>query len=132
MKFKKFTAEMLDKVNLFVLREIGRVIGVKAPAAKNKDDLIKEIIAVQNGELAPTPPSNLGAPQKTKVDLSAFLETGDDAEYPFELANNLERSAFGVGKLGDSLAGSGILDEEADNRSDEDTQQDASANLGHY
>ena len=88
MKFKKFTPEMLDKVNLFVLREIGRVIGVKAPAAKNKDDLIKEIIAVQNGEMAPTPPSNLGAPQKTKVDLSAFLETaGDDVEYPFELAN---------------------------------------------
>ena len=87
MKFKKFTTEMLDKVNLFVLREIGRVIGVKAPAAKNKDDLIKEIIAVQNGEMAPTPPSNLGAPQKTKVDLSAFLETADDVEYPFELAN---------------------------------------------
>ena len=88
MKFKKFTTEMLDKVNLFVLREIGRVIGVRAPAAKNKDDLIKEIIAVQNGEMAPTPPSNLGAPQKTKVDLSAFLETeGDDVEYPFELAN---------------------------------------------
>ena len=88
MKFKKFTTEMLDKVNLFVLREIGRVIGVKAPAAKNKDDLIKEIIAVQNGEMQPAPPSNLGAPQKTKVDLSAFLETdGDDVEYPFELAN---------------------------------------------
>lgn len=88
MKFKKFTPEMLDKVNLFVLREIGRMIGVRAPAAKNKDDLIKEIIAVQNGEMAPTPPSNLGAPQKTKVDLSAFLETaGDDVEYPFELAN---------------------------------------------
>lgn len=87
MKFKKFTTEMLDKVNLFVLREIGRVIGVKAPAAKNKDDLIKEIIAVQNGEMAPTPPSNLGAPQKTKVDLSAFLETAGDVEYPFELAN---------------------------------------------
>ena len=78
MKFKKFTPEMLDKVNLFVLREIGRMIGVKAPAAKNKDDLIREIIAVQNGEMPPTPPSNLGAPQKTKVDLSAFLETNDD------------------------------------------------------
>ena len=87
MKFKKFTVEMLDKVNLFVLREIGRVIGVKAPAGKNKDDLIKEIIAVQSGELAPTPPSNLGAPQKTKVDLSAFLETSEENEYPFELAN---------------------------------------------
>ena len=87
MKFKKFTPEMLDKVNLFVLREIGRMIGVKAPAAKNKDDLIREIIAVQNGEMPPTPPSNLGAPQKTKVDLSAFLETNDDIEYPIEFAN---------------------------------------------
>ena len=87
MKFKKFTVETLDKVNLFVLREIGRVIGVKAPAAKKKDDLIKDILAVQSGELKPVPPSNLGAPQKTKVDLSAFLDTNDDMEYPFELAN---------------------------------------------
>lgn len=87
MRFKKFTTETLDRVNLFVLREIGRVIGVKAPAAKNKDDLIKEIIAVQNGELAPTPPSNLGAPQKTKVDLSAFLEDSEENDYPFDLAS---------------------------------------------
>ena len=55
MKFKTFTTETLEKVNLFVHREIGRVIGVRAPAAKNKDELIKEIIAVQRGELEPAP-----------------------------------------------------------------------------
>ncbi len=87
MKFKTFTTESLERVNLFVLREIGRVIGVKAPAAKNKDDLIKEIIAVQNGEIAPVPPSNLGAPQKTKVDLSAFLDVPENDEYPYEIVN---------------------------------------------
>ena len=87
MKFKTFTQENLEKVNLFVLREIGRVIGVKAPAGKNKDDLIKEIIAIQNGELKPVPPSGLGAPQKTKVDLSEFLEGAEEHEYPYEIAN---------------------------------------------
>ena len=87
MKFKTFTTETLEKVNLFVLREIGRVIGVRAPAAKNKDELIKEIIAVQRGELEPAPPTNLGAPQKTKVDLSAFLDSPENDEYPCEIVN---------------------------------------------
>lgn len=82
MKFKTFTTETLEKVNLFVLREIGRVIGVKAPASKNKDDLIKDIIAIQKGEMQPAPPNNLGAPQKTKVDLSAFLDVPENTEYP--------------------------------------------------
>ncbi|MBQ9485276.1 MAG: transcription termination factor Rho [Clostridia bacterium] len=72
---------MLEKVNLFVLREIGRVIGVKAPAGKNKDELIVEIIAIQHGDLEPVPPSGLGAPQKTKVDLSSFCEP-EETEYP--------------------------------------------------
>lgn len=80
--FKKFTPEMLDKVNLFVLREIGRVIGVKAPAGKNKDQLIKEIIAVQSGEIAPAEPSKIGAPPKTKVDLSAFYREPFDTSLP--------------------------------------------------
>lgn len=86
MKFKTFTPEELNKVNLFVLREIGRVIGVKAPAGKNKDTLIEEIIAIQQGELKPVPPSGLGAPQKTKVDLSEFLAETVNPEYPYELA----------------------------------------------
>ena len=87
MKFKTFTKADLEKVNLFVLREIGRVIGVKAPAGKNKDVLISEITAIQSGELKPALPSGLGAPQKTKVDLSAFLETEETNEYPYEIAN---------------------------------------------
>lgn len=87
MKFKTFTPEELEKVNLFVLRQIGRVIGVKAPAGKTKDVLIQEIIAIQKGELKPVPPSGLGAPQKTKVDLSEFLEEEVNSEYPYELAN---------------------------------------------
>ena len=87
MKFRTFTPEELGDVNLFVLREIGRVIGVKAPAGKNKDVLISEIIAIQQGELEPVLPSGLGAPQKTKVDLSAFLEEEINTEYPYELAN---------------------------------------------
>ena len=82
MIFKQFSHEMLDKVNLFVLREIGRVIGVKAPAGKNKDELIKEIIAIQKGEIAPVKPSGIGAPPKSKMDLSEFYETDPTENLP--------------------------------------------------
>lgn len=79
MKFKQFTTETLQKLSLSVLREIGREIGVKTPAGKNKDDLISDIIDIQRGVLSPEPPSTRGAPPKFKIDLSEFLiepETG--------------------------------------------------------
>ena len=44
---------MLKKENLYVLRELGRKLGVKSPTCKNKDDLIKDIIAVSKGEISP-------------------------------------------------------------------------------
>ena len=41
MKFIKFTKEILDGQHLSILREIGRQMGVKAPAGvKNKEQLI--------------------------------------------------------------------------------------------
>ncbi|MBQ9513752.1 MAG: transcription termination factor Rho [Clostridia bacterium] len=73
MKFKQFSTETLKKLSLSVLREIGREIGVKTPAGKNKDDLISDIIDIQRGVLSPEPPSTRGAPPKFKIDLSEFL-----------------------------------------------------------
>lgn len=79
-RFKKLTIEMLEGESIAILREIGRRIGVKAPAAKNKGDLITEIIAIQKGELEPVPPIKRGAPTKSVIDVSAFLEQDDEYE----------------------------------------------------
>ncbi len=70
-EFIKFTKEQLDNMNLFVLREIGREIGVKAPAAMKKENLINDIMAIQEGRLEPVAPTKLGAPPK-KMDLSQY------------------------------------------------------------
>ena len=72
-KFITFTEEILQKQHLSILREIGRQIGVKAPAGFSKVDLIKEIIAIQQGKKDAEPSSNRGAPPKIKIDLSEFL-----------------------------------------------------------
>ncbi len=71
-KFIKFTEEILCGEHHNTLREIGRLMGVKSPASKNKETLIKEIIAIQNGTLAPEPKSNRGARTKIKVDVSKY------------------------------------------------------------
>ena len=46
-KLKLLTREMLMSQHLSVVREIGRYIGVKAPAAKKKNELVDEIMSVQ-------------------------------------------------------------------------------------
>ena len=71
--FIRFTFEKLDELHLSMLREIGRRIGVKAPAAKKKDDLIKDILDIQSGTLLPCEPTTQGAPPKIKIDISEFL-----------------------------------------------------------
>ncbi len=79
--FRKLFEEELDKLHLSVLREIGRQIGVKAPAGMVKDQLIKEIIAIQEGRLRPIPPSKRGAPPKIKIDVSEFVaKEGDEVK----------------------------------------------------
>ncbi len=72
-KFITFTREILSKEHLTALREIGRQIGVKAPAEKSKSELIQHILDVQNGVNPPVPPSTRGAPPKITVDLSHLI-----------------------------------------------------------
>ncbi len=79
-QFIKFTKEQLTEMNLFVLREIGREIGVKAPAAMKKDNLINDIMAIQEGKLEPVAPSKLGAPPK-KMDLSQYYAKERRSEF---------------------------------------------------
>ena len=71
-KFIEFTGELLGKEHLSVLREIGRVIGVRSATSKKKEDLIDEIIAIQKGKLAPEEQSKRGAPPKMTIDISKF------------------------------------------------------------
>ncbi len=73
-KFIKFTKEVLEVQHLTKLREIGRQIGVKAPAAKNKNELVKDIIGIQNGKIIPEPQTNRGAPTKIFIDVSEFYD----------------------------------------------------------
>ncbi len=80
MKFKKFSYESLEKVHLAYLREIGRIIGVKAPAALSKHDLINNIIGIQEGSIIPEPQSNRGAPPKIKLDLADFYADYNENE----------------------------------------------------
>lgn len=91
-KFITFTSEKLAPLHFSVIREIGRVMGVKSPASKNKDVLIKEILAIQNGEESPEPPSRRGAPPKIKVDLSDYLLKDDGSSYT-DNGENTENSA---------------------------------------
>ena len=82
MNFKTFYPEFLAKKPLYVIRELGRVMGVKAPSSKTKDTVIKEIILIQRGELQPVSKKNKGAPPKFKIDLSEFILKGMDARLP--------------------------------------------------
>ncbi len=76
-KFINFTFSTLENEHLTVVREIGRQIGVKAPAGKKKEQLISEIISIQTGELQPAENTNKGAPIKITVDVSKYYKSSD-------------------------------------------------------
>lgn len=82
-EFKKFTVEELREFKLAALREIGRQIGVRASASKQKEPLIADILAVQNGTLEPVEPSKIGAPPKGGIDVSAYYKTYEERQYPY-------------------------------------------------
>ncbi len=82
MNFIKFTREILEKQHLSILREIGRQIGVKAPAAiKTKNQLIQSILDIQSGVVEPNPKNNRGAHVKMNPSLSQFIKD-ESTEYP--------------------------------------------------
>ncbi len=84
-KFIKFKKEELEGLHLSVLREIGRQIGVKAPAAMNKLGLINEIIGIQDNKIDAVPPNKRGAPPKMSIDVSEFyIKDAFDATYTDE------------------------------------------------
>lgn len=75
MKLRKFTKDELYKAHFSILRELGRLTGVKSPTSKTKDELIAEILSIQKGEKKPEPRKGSGAPLKDrKIDLSDFID----------------------------------------------------------
>ena len=100
-KFKTFSKEGLENLHLTVLREIGREIGVRAPAGKVKEELILDILSVQNGSLDPIAPSKCGAPPKIKIDISEYYETSvikEDNKLEFHQNEKANYGALGVDK----------------------------------
>lgn len=84
-QFIIFTNEILEEQHLTILREIGRQIGVKAPASMGKNQIIEEILDIQNGNKKPIHPSKRGAPKKIEVDVSEFyVKNQKDVDKPYD------------------------------------------------
>lgn len=79
-EFIQFDREIFRKVHLDKIRALGREIGVKAPTTKRRKKIIDEILLIQAGKLEPVPISKRGAPVKSKVDLTEFMEI-EGSEY---------------------------------------------------
>jgi len=63
-----YTENKLNEYGIFQLREIARSVGVHLPTTFNKEDLIKKILQVVNGEIEPFVPKNKkGRPPKNFV-----------------------------------------------------------------
>ena len=107
---KKLTQELLISEHLSVLRELGRYVGVKSPASKNKDDLIKDILEIQNGVKSRSKPTQKGARPKIKLDLSKFMEGYEEKEDNSTLTfNNNDGLKTVEGVLEQHSAGYGFL-----------------------
>lgn len=61
---KKAYGDYLNTLNIHVLRNVARFVGVYKPTDGKKQDLIDRTIAVLLGVVAPVAPSNRGAPLK--------------------------------------------------------------------
>ena len=48
-----YTKQDLERKNIYSLRVIGREIGVRAPSALKKQNLIENILSVQSGKIVP-------------------------------------------------------------------------------
>ncbi len=88
-KLITFTKEILEKEHLSVLREIGRQVGVKAPAEKNKVEIIRCILDVQSGKVAPIEANKRGARPKLSVDISNYLAPETQTYYEKEADKNI-------------------------------------------
>ena len=66
-----FTVNELKQKTIYQLREIGVKIGVRAPTAKNKQDLILSIMDVSSGNVQPYK-GGAGRPRKNFPDVESI------------------------------------------------------------
>ncbi len=89
-KIKKLRKDELERESVAVIRELGRRIGVKAPASMRKNEIIEDIIAIQAGKKEPVINVNSkGAPIKSKIDLSKFRDRSNEPFNEQPLDNKL-------------------------------------------
>lgn len=69
-----FNEKSLYLLNIKDLRDIGRNVGVPAPATLKKDALIKYILQIVYGEIEPPLRNSYGRPNVRDVDFNAYIE----------------------------------------------------------
>lgn len=63
----KHAREELEDFSFHALRNLAREVGVKAPTALRKSELIEEILLIESGKKEPKKPNNKGRPTKKMV-----------------------------------------------------------------
>lgn len=72
---KKEAKLFLEGINIFVIRNLGRMIGVSHPTTKAKSELIDNVIEILTGEAEPNEQSRRGRPVKMGSGLYDHCET---------------------------------------------------------
>ena len=100
----QYSKDQLYEMNIHVLRNIAREVGVKAPTSFKKAALINEISQINSGKKQPCAPSNKGRPpknsaehkyiamQNTFVDTSSFgLEENIKKQFIASILKEIEK-----------------------------------------
>ncbi len=90
---KYLTEEILNKLGIFELRNLGRDVGISSPTTLRKEELTKEIMSIVNGEKQPTKAkTKQGRPPKSLTSLKEMMnvvipnidsDLKDNVEYSF-------------------------------------------------
>ncbi len=111
MEFRKFTERELLKMNIYLLRAIGREIGVKAPASKKKEELVRDILLIQEGKLQPEPKPKKGAPPKMDKELLKPYLIAETAVGDYTTIEDVDRKlVFNDSEIKDEFVSEGVLE----------------------
>ncbi len=111
VEFIKFTKEILEEQHLTKVREIGRQLGVRAPAGMDKPILIEEIIAIQEGKKKPVLRNKRGAPTKITVDVSEFYLKANNLDDTYYTQTNDKKTEFKDVEQIDGFIIEGVLEQ---------------------
>ncbi len=106
-RFRIIEKHELEKDHLSFLRELGRQMGLRAPAAKSKPQLIEEILKLQAGEIKPVMQNKSGAPTKIKIDVSKYYKPSSDYTAKPQPSNIVLKDSG----TGESFIAEGVLEQ---------------------